>query len=179
MLPRQWMEAYLRFLLRYRWPVLLVSLLVTTFFVNQLAHTRLQMNFLDFYPPGHPYMQLVRKHARMFGSANILVVAVEVKDGDIFNVETLNKIDRLTIAVLETPGVNPWQVRSISHPAVRSIQVSGAGIRILPLFFPGPPKTPADAARVKKLVYTNDGILDFYVSRDNKVALITAGFWES
>jgi predicted RND superfamily exporter protein len=179
MLPRQWMEAYLRFLLRYRWPVLLVALLVTIFFVDQLAHTRLQMNFLDFYPPRHPYMQLVKKHARMFGSANILVMAVEVTEGDVFTVETLNKIDRLTIAVLETPGVNPWQVRSISHPAVRSIQVSGAGIRILPLFFPGPPQTPADAARVKKLVYTNDGILDFYVSRDNKVALITAGFWES
>ncbi len=179
MLPRKWMEAYLHFLLRYRWPVLAIALAVTVFFVAQLSHTRLQMNFLDFYPPGHPYMQLVRKHVRMFGSANILVAAVEVKEGDIFNVETLNKIDRLTIALLETPGVNPWQVRSISHPAVRSIQISGAGIRVLPLFFPGPPKDPAEAARVKKLVYTNDGILDFFVSRDNKVALITAGFWET
>jgi predicted RND superfamily exporter protein len=179
MLSRKWMEAYLRFLLRYRWLVLTIALAVTLFLGYQLSRTQIQMNFLDFYPPGHPYMQLVRKHARMFGSANILVAAVEVKDGDIFNVTTLNKIDRLTIAMIETPGVNPWQVRSISHPAVRSIQISGAGIRVLPLYFPGPPKEPADAARIKKAVYTNDGILDFFVSRDNKVALITAGFWES
>src|SRR5712691_796153 len=179
MLPRRWMEAYVRFLLRYRWPVIALSVVITLFLGHNLSQTKLQMNFLDFYPPGHPYTQLARKHARMFGSANVLVVAVEVKDGDIFTVETLNKIDRLTIALIETPGVNPWQVLSISHPKVRNIQITGAGIRVLPLFFPGPPKEPKDAARIKKAVYTNDGVLDFFVSRDNKVALITAGFWES
>ncbi len=179
MLPRTWMEAYLRFLLRYRGLVLGVSLAVTLFLGYHLPNTKIQMNFMDLIPPSHPYTQLARKHARMFGSANVLVVAVEVKSRDIYNVETLNKIDRLTIALLKTSGVNPWQVRSISHPAVRSIQISGAGIKVLPLFFPGPPKETKDAARIKKAVYTNDGILDFYVSRDDKVALITAGFWES
>ncbi len=179
MLPRRWMEAYIRFLLHYRWPVLAISVAITLFLGYHLSHTRIQMNFLDLYPPNHPYMQLVRKHARMFGSANVLVVGVEVKNGDIFTVETLNKIDRLTIALMETSGVNPWQVRSISHPAVRGVKVTSAGIRILPLFFPGPPKEQADVARIKKAVYTNDGILDFFVSRDDKMALIVAGFWES
>src|SRR2546428_11089692 len=179
MLPRKWMEAYVRFLLRHRWPVLAVSLAVTLFLGYHLFQTKIQMNFLDLYPPGHPYMQLAKKHARMFGSANVLVVAVEVKDGDIFNVETLNKINRLTIALIETPGVNPWQVLSIAHPKVRNVQITGKGVRVLPLYYPGPPKEPADVARIKKAVYTNDGILDFFVSRDNKVALITAGFWES
>jgi len=140
MLPRTWMEAYIRFLLHYRWFVLAVSFALTLFLGYHLSHTKIQMNFLDLYPPNHPYMQLVRKHARMFGSANVLVVGVEVKDGDIFSVETLNKIDRMTIALMGTPGVNPWQVRSISHPAVRGVKVTSSGIRILPLFFPGPPK---------------------------------------
>ena len=31
MLPRKWMEAYVRFLLRYRWPVLALSLAATLF----------------------------------------------------------------------------------------------------------------------------------------------------
>src|SRR5712692_1484412 len=179
MLPRRWMEAYVRFLLRYRWPVIALSVVISLFLGHNLSQTKLQMNFLDLIPPDHPYTQLARKHARMFGSANVLVVAVEVKNGDIYNVETLNKIDRLTIALLETSGVNPWQVRSISHPAVRGVKVTSAGIRILPLFFPGPPKEAADAARIKKAVYTNDGILDFFVSRDDKMALIVVGFWES
>jgi len=179
MLPRIWMEAYLRFLLRYRWPVLVAAFLVTLFLGYHLSNAKLQMNFLDIIPSSHPYTQLARKHARMFGSANVLVIAVEVRDGTIYNLDTLHKIDRLTIAMMETPGVNPWQVRSISHPAVRSTQVTSAGIRTLPIFFPGPPKDTKDVVRIKRSVYTNDGILDFYASRDDKVALITAGFWES
>jgi hypothetical protein len=179
MLPRSWMEAYIRFLLTYRWPVLTAALAFSVFLGYHLSHTVIQMNFFDLYPPHHPYMQLMRKHPRMFGSANVLVVGVEVKDGDIFNVETLNKVDRLTIALLETSGVNPWGLRSISHPAVRATKVTGAGIRVLPLFYPGPPKTAEDVTRIKKAVYTNDGILDFFVSRDNKMTLIFASFWES
>lgn len=179
MLPREWMEAYLRFLLRYRWSVIAASCVVTLFLGYHLTSAKIQMNFLDIIPPGHPYTQLARKHARMFGSANVLVAAVEVQNGDIFNLETLNKIDRLTIALMETPGVNPWQIRSISHPAVRNTIISTSGVKVLPLFFPGPPKEEKDVVRIKKAVYTNDGILDFYVSRDNKIALITAGFWES
>lgn len=179
MLPRAWMEAYLRFLLKYRWLVLAVTFAFTAFLCYHLSNARIQMNFLDIIPPNHPYTQLARKHARMFGSANVLVIAVEAKNGSVYNLETLNKIDRLTLAVMETKGVNPWQVRSLSHPSVRSIEVTSAGIRALPIFFPGPPKDEKQVQRIKKLVYTNDGILDFYVSRDDKVALITAGFWES
>lgn len=179
MLPRAWMEAYLRFLLRHRWPVLAVIFAITVFLGYHLSHAKIQMNFLDIIPPNHPYTQLARKHARMFGSANVLVIAVEVKEGTVYNVETLKKLDRLTIAMMETAGVNPWQVRSLSHPSVRSIEINSSGIRILPVFFPGPPKDPQQVKRIKKIVYTNDGLLDFYVSRDDKVALITAGFWES
>ncbi|HEV8717645.1 MAG TPA: hypothetical protein VGX03_33080, partial [Candidatus Binatia bacterium] len=179
MLPRQWMEAYICFLLHYRWPVLTLALALTLFLASQLVHTTIQMNFLDLYPPSHPYLQLYKKHARMFGSSNVLVVAVEVKEGDIFTVETLNKIDRLTLALMAVPGVNPWQVLSISHPKVRNIRVTSTGIDLLPIFSFGPPKTPQDAARIKKAVYTNEGILDFLVSRDNRAALITAGFWET
>src|SRR6266446_776203 len=149
MLPRKWMEAYVRFLLRYRWPVLALSLAATLFLGYYLSSAKIQMNFLDIIPPGHPYTQLAHKHARMFGSAHVLAVAGEVKDGD--------------ICTVETPGVNPWQVLSISHPKVRNIQITGAGIRVLPLFFPGPPKEPKDVARIKKAVYTNDGVLDFFV----------------
>jgi uncharacterized protein len=100
------MAAYLRFLLHHRGPVLALALAITLFLTSQLAHTTVQLNFLDLYPPSHPYLQLYKKHARMFGSSNVLLVAVEVKGGDIFTVETLNKIDRLTIALMEVPGVN-------------------------------------------------------------------------
>src|SRR5262245_58991806 len=155
MLPRRWMEAYIGFLLRYRWPVLTLALVVTLFLTSQPVHITIQMDFLDLYPPSHPYLQLYKKHARMFGSSNVLIVALEVKDGDIFSVETLNKIDRLTTALMTVPGVNPWQVLSLSHPKVRNVRVTSAGIDLMPIFAFGPPKTAKDVARIKKAVYTN------------------------
>ena len=41
----------------------------------------------------------------MFGSANVMVLAVEVKNGDIYNWKTIDKIDRITQAMLTSGGV--------------------------------------------------------------------------
>ncbi len=58
MLPRQWMEAYIRFLLHYRWLVLTLASIITFFLASQLVHTTIQMDFLDLYPPSHSYLQI-------------------------------------------------------------------------------------------------------------------------
>src|SRR5262245_47879848 len=50
MIPQRWIEAYLRFLLRYRAVVTLIVAAMTAFFSYQLMHVRLHTNFLDFYP---------------------------------------------------------------------------------------------------------------------------------
>lgn len=178
MLPRSWMEAYLRFLLRFRWPVLTVLLLATLFLGYYAAEMRVYTNFFDLYPPGHPYIQLYRQYRRMFGTANVLVMAIEKKEGDIFNVDTINKLNWATLQMLETAGVNPYQLRSLTHPKMKNIRITGAIITAYPIMYPGPPKTPEDVKLIKKAVYTNEGVHGFYVSRDNTAALITAGFWE-
>ena len=71
MIPKRWVEGYLRFLLRYRKSVTLVIAVMTLFFSYQCTRINLQANFLDFYPStskislfgkeitwrrGHPYI---------------------------------------------------------------------------------------------------------------------------
>src|SRR6266849_4364841 len=114
----------------------------------------------------------------MFGTANVLVMAIEVKDGDVFNVDTVNKINYATLQIVETAGVNPYQIRSLTHPKMKNIRITGAAIVAYPIMYPGPPKTPEDIKPIRKAVYTNEGVHGFYVSEDNTAALITAGFWE-
>lgn len=178
MLPRSWMEAYLRFLLKFRWPVLIVLSFITVFLGYYAVRMRVYTNFFDLYPPSHEYIQLYQKYRRMFGTANVLVMTVETKEGDIFNVETINKLNWATLQMLETSGVNPYQLRSLTHPKMKNIRITGAIITAYPIMYPGPPKTPEDVKAIKKAVYTNEGVHGFYVSRDNTAALITAGFWE-
>src|SRR5215475_3306845 len=178
MLPRSWMEAYINFLLRFRIPVLIFVAAVTIFFGYNLKNMRVYTNFFDLYPPGHPYIQLYQQYRRMFGTANVLMIEIECKQGDIFNIDTINKINWATLQVVETAGVNPYQVRSLTHAKMKNIRIRGAIITAYPIMYPGPPKTPDDVKTIKKAVYTNEGVHGFYISRDNTAALITAGFWE-
>ena len=96
MLPRWAMEAYLRFLLNFRWSILALLTLMTIFLGWQSWKMRVYTNFFDLYPPDHSYIQLYQQYRRMFGTANVLVMAIEKKEGDIFNVETINKLDWAT-----------------------------------------------------------------------------------
>jgi len=178
MLPRSWMEAYINFLLKFRWPVLIFVTIVTLFLGYNLKYMQVYTNFFDLYPPGHEYIQLYQKYRRMFGTANVLLMAIEVKEGDIFNVDTINKINYATLQMVETAGVNPYQIRSLTHPKVKNIKTRGAVILAYPIMYPGPPKTADDVKAIKQAVYTNEGVHGFYVSRDNTTALISAGFWE-
>jgi predicted RND superfamily exporter protein len=79
MLPRNWMEAYLNFLLKFRWLVIGVVLLVTVYLGFYATQMRVYTNFFDLYPPGHPYIQLYQQYRRMFGTANVLMLMIECK----------------------------------------------------------------------------------------------------
>ena len=54
MIPKRWIEAYLRFLLRNRLAVSVVVALMTVFFAAELRYIKVVPQFLDFYPgPSH------------------------------------------------------------------------------------------------------------------------------
>jgi hypothetical protein len=209
MIPQRWIEAYLRFLLRYKGSVTVVVVLVTAFFGVSLLKMRLHTDFFDFYPkfrtfadayvacregeessfvgcavraavrPGaDPYIQIYTDFRRMFGSANIMSVIVEVKEGDIYNPATLQKVDRITKYLVNTKGVNPQQILSIAHPRVKSITSRAGAIQIRELFYPSVPQTQADADRVKFAVYSTKGVRGIFTSLDDTAAVVHAGFWE-
>jgi len=193
MIPRRWVEAYLRFLLRNRLAVAVTIALMTVFFAYECTRIRVLPQFLDFYPSeskitvfgheftirkGHPYINIYNDFRRMFGSANILTVIIETKHGDIYNPTTLQKLDQLTRGIVETKGVVPYQILSIAHPKMKSISTYGGAIQIREVFYPTVPKTQEDADRVKFAVYATKGIRGLYVSEDDTAALVHAGFWE-
>jgi hypothetical protein len=193
MIPKHWIAAYLRFLLRHRLVVSLVVGLVTCFFAYQVTKVKVLPQFLDFYPgpasisvfgkeiqisEGHPYIRIYNEFRRMFGSANVFTAILEVKDGDIYNPTTLQKLDVMTKWVVESRGVVPYQITSIAHPAIKSIGIHQGGIQIRPVYFPGVPQTEEDAQRVKFSVYATKSIRGLYVSEDDTAALVHAGFWE-
>ncbi|MGH7823035.1 MAG: efflux RND transporter permease subunit, partial [Candidatus Binatia bacterium] len=149
--------------------------LLSGFLVTRL---RIYLDFFELYPPRHPYIQLYQEYRKMFGGANVLVVVVETRQGTIFNFETIGKIDRITRFLMDSPGVDPTQVISLTHPKLKTIDVSALGILIQPVMFPSFPQNQADVDRMRDAVYRNRDIRGFFVSGDDRAAAIFAGFWE-
>src|SRR6266481_3039613 len=149
MFSRKTIEAYLFFLLRHRLAASLVVAAATVVLgAFMVARMHVFTNFFDLYPPGHPYIKLYTQYRSMFGTANTLLLVVEVKNGTIFDdPATVQKVDRITVALLhDIPGVNGEQVFAITHPKIK--------------------------------VYTTEGVKGLFVSDDDKATLIVAGFWE-
>ncbi len=209
MIPQSWIDAYLKFLLKYSGVVAVIVAGVTLYFMAAVTQMRLHTEFFDFYPkfrttynafqacqekgesnaasclgnaivnPGpDPYIQIYNDFREMFGSANMMSVILEVKDGDIYNPETLQKLDRITKHVTNAKGVVPYQIASIAHPKVRSITTRAGALEIRELYYPGVPQTQADAERVRFGVYSTKGVRGLYTSMDDTSAVVHAGFWE-
>lgn len=177
-LDRQYLtQQYLYFLLRHRVGVCVVILLGTLFFGYHAFQVRVYTSFFDLYPPSHPYIQLYQEYRQLFGTANILQIVLEVQEGDIYTIETLRKIDGLTQALMESKGINPFQVTSLTHPRVKKIVIGNVGISAWPLV-KKVPDSEGELQAIREAVYSNVGVRGVHVSLDDKAALITAGLWE-
>jgi len=168
------------FQLRHRLSIILLMAVITVLAAYSIV-TRLDVktNFFELYPPKHEYIKLYLEFRKMFGSANVLAIILErTGEGDIYNPETLKKMNELTLGILNTKGCNPIQVASIAHPRVKQIILTSQGIGLYPLMYPKVPETPAECEKFKKAVYSNEGIRGFYVSLDDRSTVVYAGFWE-
>src|ERR1051325_383610 len=169
---------YLAWLLRHRRNVVVAIAVLTVVLGAFLPRVHVYMDFFDLYPPRHPYIQLYKQYRKMFGGANVLVIAVERPGGTIFNLETMGKIDRITRFLMESPGVDPTQVISLTHPKLKTVEVASIGILVRPVMFPSFPRDQADLDRLREAVYRNRDVRGLYVSSDETAAAIFAGFWE-
>ncbi|MGV8075036.1 MAG: RND family transporter [Syntrophobacteraceae bacterium] len=169
--------------LKLRVWILSAMVLLTIFFGYEVFFKlKIETNFFELYPPKHEYIQLYKEFRKMFGSANVLTIALERTDGkDVYNIDTMRKLDQLTLGILQIDGVNPLQVTSATHPKVKKIVIGTWGVDVQPLTHPaakGYPETEEECAILRNAVYTQEGIRGFYVSLDDKSAAVYAAFWE-
>ncbi|MFO7962452.1 MAG: hypothetical protein R6U50_00880, partial [Desulfobacterales bacterium] len=175
-------EKYVRWILENRFKVLLVIALITVFFGYKVAHLKVATDFFTLYPPKHAYIELYNEYRKMFGSANVLVCAVEVKEGDIYTVETIAKIDRITQALLATEGCDALQLVSITHPKLKNVQVSAWGITMEPVMYPGLPTDQAGLVGGARICFTDYDremalVVDYRDPGDGEHRILGVGRW--
>jgi hypothetical protein len=100
-------------ILKYRAPIGIVLLAITAYFGYGISKLTIGTSCVDFFPRNHPYVQLYHTYRR-YGEAQTLTVMLQMKQGDIYNRKTLEKIQDLTFAVDLLPAVIHQSVRSLA-----------------------------------------------------------------
>lgn len=162
----------------FRHPKIYLSIiaLLTIYFAAQIPGIKMYSDFADLLPQSHPYIELHNEIKDNFGGANVIVVGLEVENGDIFSNQSLTQIHRLTQAVDSLPGVNHNLVTSLTHRNSRKIWLTEMGnINSDPYYKPLDGDLSEEQLNtLRKDVAANPNIYGPLVSPDMKIALVKA-----
>jgi len=171
------MQRYIKWILRYKFLVISLTLVVTVAAIIQAKNLRIIIDPNTMLPQSHPYVVTSNQVEKIFGSKYVVVIGVTPKQGDIYQPLVLEKIQHMTAAFLQTPGVVKENLLSLSSRRAKNIVGTSEGMEVRALM----PTIPATAKQIKALrvaVEKNPVYLNSIVSTDMKTAAILVEFKE-
>ena len=172
------MNSFADFVIRRRLLVLCIIGLITLAFGWECRKLTISTNFNELLPQDHEYIKIHNEFRETFGGANFLVMMVSVKEGDIFNAKTLEKVRCITNELEKVPGVDKYKILSMASRKIKNPKITSWGMEAKPLMWPEVPKTEQEMNKLKEAVYSNEAYYGSYVSFDSKKCLIFADFFE-
>jgi uncharacterized protein len=168
------MDKIVSSLVRQKLYVSLIILICTAVVSFGAFRMKTEVILSDLFPYDHPYLQLMGKFSKVFGSGGSgLVIGIKVKKGDIFNEKTLTKVKNITDEIVLWDEVYRVLTMSMASYSTKMVRTLAKGeIRIEPLMFPDVPKTPERLEELKKNVFSNPAYSGTLVSRDGTAAII-------
>jgi len=127
-----------RLLFNHRALVVVLCLLLSAAFAYQATHLRLSAAFEKMIPVDHPYIQNYFKYRAQLGEGgNTLRIALQVKQGSIYDAQYLETLKQINDELFLLDGVDRPYMKSLWTPATRWIGVTEDG-------FDGGPVIPDD-----------------------------------
>ncbi|SEJ42401.1 hypothetical protein SAMN05216201_108143 [Pseudomonas linyingensis] len=158
-----------RLLFNNRLAIVVICLFTTLVLGYQALGLSLNAAFEKMIPTGHPYIaNFLENRKQLAGMGNTLRIAVEAKEGTIFDAEYLDTVRKLSDEVFLLPGVDRPYMKSLWAPAVRWTGVTEDGLD-------GGPVIPDDydgSAQSLEQVRIN-------VERSGEIGQLVAGNYQS
>jgi len=157
--------------------VLVLFAVITVLMAVSASRLRIDAGFAKLLPLKHEYMQTYLKHRDEFGGANRVLIALKVRQGDIFTPEFFAVLRSITDDVFFIPGVDRTRVSSLFTPNVRFTEVVEDGIsggNVIPADFS---PTPEGLARVRRNLLKS-GYVGRLVANDFRAAIVSAELLE-
>jgi uncharacterized protein len=172
------MNRFADFVIRRRLLVLCIIGAITLAFGWECRKLTISTNFNELLPQDHEYIKIHNEFRETFGGANFLVMMVSVKEGDIFNAKTLEKVRHITNELEKVPGIDKYKILSMASRKIKNPKITSWGMEAKPLMWPEVPKTEQEMKKLREAVYSNEAYYGSYVSFDSKKCLIFADFFE-
>jgi uncharacterized protein len=164
-------------IIKYRAPIGIILLSITGVFGYWASKLTIATSFVDFFPRNHPYVQLYHQYGR-YGGAQTLTLMLQVKQGDIYNQQTLGKIQDITFAFELLPAIIHQSIRSLASYRVTYVTALPGNLVSKTYMYPDVPKKQAEIDELKHEVDLHRQQLRYLVSNDGRSAAIIASFNE-
>ncbi len=169
---------FVEFCIRRRVGVVMVIAILTAVLGYFAMNVSVKTDLDDLLPRDHPYVAVHERFKQSFGGSNVVSIAVEVQQGDIFNREVLGVVQKVTKELQTVDAINQFQIVSLATRKLRDVRGSTNGIDFKPLMWPDVPTTDVQIAALKQAAMDNPLVYGIYVSTDLKAALISADFYD-
>jgi len=169
------MQRYIEWIIRYRLIVIALTLVITIAAVIQAKNLKIIIDPNTMLPQSHPYVTASNQVEKIFGSKYVVMVGITPKEGDIYQPVVLRKVQRMTAAFLQTPGVVKENLLSLSSRRAKNIAGTAEGLEVKPLMS-SVPATDAQFSELRGAIEKNPVYLNSIVSADSKTTALIVEF---
>ena len=159
----EWLEKLSVLITGFPKTTIVVVLLITLFFGFWIPSLEIDNSVDDMLPSTHPAKELYDEVTETFGGTDTIIVAY--RNDDIFSVETLSRIDKLTKEFNQIEGVD--DVRSIANS--NEMESSGGTLQVSELISDSGVK-PEDVPEIENYVKNSKTLRGTVLSSDGKYA---------
>jgi predicted RND superfamily exporter protein len=161
-----------RILFNNRLLVVVFCILVTAILGYYTSKLRLNANFEKTIPTNHPYIvNYLERKIDLAGLGNTVRLAVETTEGNIYNPEYLDVLQRITDETFLLPGVDRMHLRSLWSPGTRWNAVTEVGFEggaVIPGEYDG---SPASLEQIRRNV-ERSGTIGSLVALNHQSSLV-------
>ncbi|MEN8174225.1 MAG: MMPL family transporter [Pseudomonadota bacterium] len=128
-------NGYAKFCLKFRWPILLGLLAITILAATQVPKLDVRNDPDTLLPPSNRYVATNLLAERDFGMGNLMVFALRVKEGDIYQTWFVNKIQQLHKELVELPNSRPENFIDLAAQKIKYMSADENGLvfkRLIP-----------------------------------------------
>jgi uncharacterized protein len=111
-----------------RIPILLVLALLTLITGYYAAQLRFDAGFIKQLPTDHPFIETFIDYRDKLPSPNSIIIGVHPREGTVWTIDALRRINEVTEAVFFLPGVYRGSVQSLWTPNTRVLEVNEEGL---------------------------------------------------